>query len=455
MKRFWLGCLGLAAAAAVVVACGGSDDGSESGPGTSSPAPSPGSPSSPRPGAEGDGVDVGPEGGAVTANGVTVEVPAGALDAHVMIAVTKEPARPDGYTIDGDVLRFSPEGLHFAKPITVSFPAGAEGHGVHWTLDGDATHFEPLETMVEGERVIAHPTHFSGGFVGASVTGVTCITKRRANCVQTTTIENDVKFWFQKQFPGQHPEDAIASASPGLNAYYNATGPHWFASDGTRTRYDGYESDHLVRSGNVVSANNRVGRGGVPDARCPTMPLIEVSCSGMASIAPAAPPPPPPPADAGADAAPPPVDAGADAAPPDDGGADAAPPPTGVTCISKRRVVGAHDPVTNIFTCTQSTTVEENVKLWLAGPIGDPQSRMASSSAGMAAYTNSPVGTAYWSAVAPYTVYTGYGSADRITRNGNTVTAGVKVSRGGAVYRGCENVPLIAVECNGTTSLGK
>jgi hypothetical protein len=269
--------------------------------------------------------DIGPEGGTVTEGGVVVTIPPGALEERVSIRVEPSTIVPAGFIVDGGVLRFSPSGLKFAVPITVSFPAGTpEGH-VFWTVDGDETKFERLETAFADGRAIAHPTHFSEGFVGraedeepppdppltdggvdassdaSGPTGITCITKRRyivtcdnrCTCDQDTTVEEDVAFWLTSPHDVFDPEGAITSSSPGIAAYYNlgedgAGFPYFIATDESRTLYVAYNpsTQYVLRSGSAIEVHMTASRSGISPEGCEDVPLIWVECTGTGTLSP-------------------------------------------------------------------------------------------------------------------------------------------------------------------------
>lgn len=452
---FWLGAMGLVACAGVQEL----DDRAEMPrpPATATPIDPPSTPPS---------FTVGVSGGTFTVGELTIDVPGGAVSERIDVRIDVAPTRPDGYAIDGNVYRFTPAGLHFARPITISFPSGAERHGVHWTVDGDDSTFEPLETTVENGRVIAHPTHFSGGFVGAATTGVTCIAKRRVlaagGCVQTTTIENDVKFTWAYT-PGTDPYDAIGTSSSGVRAYYLGPpgAPIWHASDATHTKYVGYTpaKEYILRSGNVIDVYEDGARSGSPDPSCPsTIPLIDISCRGTTTIAAALPPPPPPPpADAGSDAdidAGAATDAGSDAADVDAGAS------TGVTCLTTRR---REVCVGGVCTCEPTLTTEANVKFWLVPPSGaeltKPEGAMATSSPGLKAVYNTslPNAPVSWATDTTYTRYEGaaFPAKEYILRTGPTIDVHIDIGRSTISIGACKSMSTIETHCSGSTTLGK
>ena len=73
---------------------------------------------------------IGPSGGTVVGpNGAQVVVPAGALEVDTLIGIeqTSEqaPDLPTGFVSYGPVFAFTPHGIHFAVPVTVTVPFDA------------------------------------------------------------------------------------------------------------------------------------------------------------------------------------------------------------------------------------------------------------------------------------------------------------------------------------------
>jgi serine/threonine protein kinase/formylglycine-generating enzyme required for sulfatase activity len=110
---------------------------------------------------------IGPAGGVVELDGVSLDVPADAVASDVVLRITRsdEPP-PSGYTLFSPVYRFSPSGTRFEKPVRVSIPfTGDEGRaGLFWS--DDVTPYRRLEGAIAGNSVSALVTHFSTGFVG-------------------------------------------------------------------------------------------------------------------------------------------------------------------------------------------------------------------------------------------------------------------------------------------------
>lgn len=111
---------------------------------------------------------VGPAGGHLTLAGAELDVPPNAVGTDVTITVSNDAPKPETHLVDGLVYRFEPAGLVFSTPIKVSFPTAVPNHLVFWTRAGSTDTFEPLATSIEGSKTIAHPMHFSHGFVGGA-----------------------------------------------------------------------------------------------------------------------------------------------------------------------------------------------------------------------------------------------------------------------------------------------
>ena len=143
---------------ALVAACGGGSD---------TPDP-PAPPTVPPPvtvtlGATGGRID-GPD-------GVSLQVPAGALAADTAITIARAdasapplPDPPAGFTDAGPMMALTPHGTTFSVPVEVSMPLG--------DLPADATHvliktnaaddgWEQIPARVEGDRIVAWITRFS------------------------------------------------------------------------------------------------------------------------------------------------------------------------------------------------------------------------------------------------------------------------------------------------------
>jgi hypothetical protein len=109
---------------------------------------------------------VGASGGSVTAQGVELTIPAGALpgDTQITITPTNLPI-PSGYTGLSQLYTFGPDGTVFQKPVTVSFTLTSTGSTptVYWSNASGG--FDPVATTTTSNGVSASVTHFSQGFV--------------------------------------------------------------------------------------------------------------------------------------------------------------------------------------------------------------------------------------------------------------------------------------------------
>jgi ZU5 domain-containing protein len=119
---------------------------------------------------------VGPEGGTVETAGVTLTIPAGALDADVEITITTTHQNPPaGFVSASPIFAFSPEGQQFALPVEVriDFTGAADGIDVIWSLPaGDG--FAAIGGSIDGQTAVGDITHFSLGFAGKADVGTGC-----------------------------------------------------------------------------------------------------------------------------------------------------------------------------------------------------------------------------------------------------------------------------------------
>ncbi len=106
------------------------------------------------------------EGGSLGLAGVTVTVPADAVDepTQVTISLTGNPpaALPATRRFAGPVYMFTPHGQSFKKPVTITFPR-EEGSNELWSLEGPQDERWQLEAHVhlEMDRATLSTTHFS------------------------------------------------------------------------------------------------------------------------------------------------------------------------------------------------------------------------------------------------------------------------------------------------------
>jgi hypothetical protein len=111
---------------------------------------------------------IGPQGGTVGGEAVSILVPAGALPADTTITITATDEPPPGEAIAySRVVRFEPAGLVFAVPVEVTFAfRGEVDPTIYWTRQGSETEYDEVGGALRGGAFVASVTHFSRGFLG-------------------------------------------------------------------------------------------------------------------------------------------------------------------------------------------------------------------------------------------------------------------------------------------------
>jgi hypothetical protein len=115
--------------------------------------------------------NIGPAGGSITNCGARLDVPPGALSSVTTIIVWCDPGGDvPSYALRSPLYGFTPSGLAFAAPATVSidFTGTSAGATIYWSQPSGAD-YAPLLSTVQGSRVIANINHFSTGFVSDAV----------------------------------------------------------------------------------------------------------------------------------------------------------------------------------------------------------------------------------------------------------------------------------------------
>jgi len=108
-------------------------------------------------------------GGAMTLEGATLTIPAGALDGeHTLTLTSTTTSAPSDYVAYSPVYQFEPAGLTFSTPVTLAldFSGDAAKATVYWTRLGSTTEFDAIGGTVSGDTITVSVTHFSRGFVG-------------------------------------------------------------------------------------------------------------------------------------------------------------------------------------------------------------------------------------------------------------------------------------------------
>jgi hypothetical protein len=118
---------------------------------------------------------IGAKGGSLTlGTGVSLQVPAGALDKDVEIGVEEVTGTVEGFTLGSKRYKFTPEGITFATPVTVSLEQStpADSQSIFWTKAGGAAGYDKLATTACGKSTAGKDlfcgatSHFSEGFLG-------------------------------------------------------------------------------------------------------------------------------------------------------------------------------------------------------------------------------------------------------------------------------------------------
>lgn len=127
-------------------------------------------------------------GGTVTLpdNSARLDIPAGAVSSTTMITVsTSDAAAPSGVMVDGQILKFEPDGLVFSKPVTVTFAIKSATHPtVYWSNASGG--YDSIGGTVTGSSIAAQVMHFSSGFV-AEVAGAAATCAPGASCAAGKT----------------------------------------------------------------------------------------------------------------------------------------------------------------------------------------------------------------------------------------------------------------------------
>ena len=113
--------------------------------------------------------EIGPAGGDVVVDDVTLSIPPGALATPTKITVRRtDDAAPTGVVARSAVYRFEPDGLTFATPALVKIiHRPVPSASVYWTTRGGGpSTFERLASTDDGVMASASIDHFSVGFAG-------------------------------------------------------------------------------------------------------------------------------------------------------------------------------------------------------------------------------------------------------------------------------------------------
>ena len=126
---------------------------------------------------------IGPAGGTITFDGVTLVVPSGALAMETMISIRRSSESvPPGVTALSPLYLFEPAGLAFSMPVQVAiqFTGSPPAPELFWSRVAGAG-FDHSAGVVAGDVLTGQALHFSTGFVGvltgtATPSGESCAT---------------------------------------------------------------------------------------------------------------------------------------------------------------------------------------------------------------------------------------------------------------------------------------
>jgi hypothetical protein len=105
--------------------------------------------------------------GSLKTDGISLDVPPGALAKDVTIGVEMVGDAPSGHDALSALYRFTPEGTAFAKPVTITLAMSkAEAHAVVYFTKLKSDEFENIGGKVSGKNISTDVMHFSQGFAG-------------------------------------------------------------------------------------------------------------------------------------------------------------------------------------------------------------------------------------------------------------------------------------------------
>lgn len=139
---------------------------------------------------------VAAEGGAITADGIVLDIPAGALaaDTAITLAVSDGSTSPDAASLVAKVYDFGPNGTKFSKPVTltIAFDAGKLGSKQPVVSFLDAGKWVALsDSAATGGDVVATTTHFTSfGVVGVDAAACLAMAKTDCQACCKTTFAN-------------------------------------------------------------------------------------------------------------------------------------------------------------------------------------------------------------------------------------------------------------------------
>ena len=220
-----------------------------------------------------------------TPSGASLTIPEGALDHATTITVTTTTqAPPTGIGAVSPVYKFAPEGLVFAKPVTVTLPmpAGVTTGSVYWSrLNG--TGFDAIGGTVTGSTITARTVHFSLAVIG-SASGTRVVT----GVGETTWISATTRVSEPIDFTAQPLEALVSNGAGGFVSLPGVAGTG--SAAGTFTIADVPVGEYILHSGTeyLVTTSNTPDLGamlgGRPDSQRPQLTqndVLTISATGL------------------------------------------------------------------------------------------------------------------------------------------------------------------------------
>jgi hypothetical protein len=161
--------------------CGGDEPGGEpdgGSPGEDAARPDAGSPGEERSAS----MSIGPSGATFTFEGMTLEVPEGALEETIGVTITRTARLPQGFEVYSALYELEPSGTVFLVPVTVEIrvPEGSQDPTLFWSTPEAGGFYDTLARRGPSS-VIAQVGHFSEGFGGRSQ-GPACMGAEGSPC---------------------------------------------------------------------------------------------------------------------------------------------------------------------------------------------------------------------------------------------------------------------------------
>jgi hypothetical protein len=108
---------------------------------------------------------VGTSGGTITEEGLSLEIPPGALTADTTFTIATIFTQPAGYTISSGVYQIGPPGLTFLQPVEIQITLNLPLQDAHLFWSNASGSFDDLGGTVTNSSLSGEITHLGTGFV--------------------------------------------------------------------------------------------------------------------------------------------------------------------------------------------------------------------------------------------------------------------------------------------------